>query len=37
MDLNIFSISQAARGPRRIFNSKRGPQPKKCGNRWIRS
>src|SRR6218665_726346 len=34
--LNIFSIGQAAMGPRKIFNSKRGPQPKKFGNRCSR-
>jgi len=27
----------AARGPRNKFNSKRGPQPKKFGNRWTLS
>jgi len=32
--LNIFSIGQAARGSAKIFNSKRGLQPKKVGNRW---
>jgi len=34
--LNIFCVGQAARGPRKIFNCKRGPQPKKFGNRWNR-
>jgi len=38
--LNICSIGQAARGPGRgsakIFKSKRGPQPKKFGNRCPR-
>src|SRR6218665_3953737 len=24
-------------GPRKIFNSNRGPQPKKFGNRWSKS
>jgi len=35
--LNIFSIGQAASGPRKIFNSKRGLQPKKFANRCYRS
>jgi len=31
--LNIFSIGQAAKGSAKIFNSKRGLQPKKFVNR----
>jgi len=34
MDLNIISIGQAAGGPRKLFNKKRGPQATKFGNRW---
>jgi len=33
MGLNVFSIGQAARGSAKNINSKRGPQPKKFGNR----
>jgi len=35
--LNIFSIGQPARGPQKTFNSKRGPQPKKFGNRCLKT
>jgi len=36
LGLKVFSIGQATRGPQKIFSSKRGPQPKKFENRWIR-
>jgi len=34
--LNIFSrlLARSPGAPRKNFNSKRGPQPKKFGNRW---
>jgi len=36
--LNIFSwlLARPSRAPRKIFNSKRGPQPEKFGNRCSR-